>query len=62
MGFDGIEISKYYNPSLTTMVQPSEQMVESCIELLMKQIEGEEESEHVVFEASLLERDSVKEI
>jgi LacI family transcriptional regulator len=62
MGFDGIEISKYYNPSLTTMVQPSDEMVESCIELLMKQINGDEENEHVIFDAKLLERDSVKEI
>ncbi len=60
MGFDGIELSDYYQPSLTTMKQPCETMVKSSIELLMKLINGEQEKEQKIFEAELLERDSVK--
>lgn len=62
MGFDGIEMTKYYNPSLTTMVQPCEKMVQSSIELLMDAIKGNSEKKHVIFDADLLERDSVADI
>ena len=62
LGFDGIEMSKYFQPSLSTMKQPCEQMVKSSIELLMDQINGKEEKKQLIFQAELLERDSVKEI
>ncbi|MFQ9514540.1 MAG: LacI family DNA-binding transcriptional regulator [Eubacterium sp.] len=62
MGFDGIEMTKYYNPSLTTMVQPCDQMVKNSIELLMKAIDGDTEKQQLIFDADLLERDSVAEI
>lgn len=62
MGFDGIEMTKYLNPSLTTMAQPCEQMVKSSIDLLMNAINGNTESRQLIMEASLLERDSVADI
>ena len=62
LGFDGIEMSKYFQPSLSTKKQPCEQMVKSSIELLMDQINGKEEKKQLIFQAELLERDSVKEI
>ena len=62
LGFDGIEMSKYFQPSLSTMKQPCEQMVKSSIDLLMEQINGNNEKKQLIFEAELLERDSVKEI
>ena len=49
-------------PSLSTMKQPCEQMVKSSIDLLMEQINGNNEKKQLIFEAELLERDSVKEI
>ena len=55
-------MSKYFQPSLSTMKQPCEQMVKSSIELLMDQINGKEEKKQLIFQAELLERDSVKEI
>lgn len=62
LGFDGIEMSKYFHPSLSTMKQPCEQMVKSSIELLMELISGKDEKKQLIFQAELLERDSVKEV
>lgn len=62
MGFDGLEMSKYYCPSLTTMEQPCEAMVKSSIEILMAAINGDTENKQLFFDANLLERDSVKRI
>lgn len=60
MGFDGIDISKYLHPALTTMQQPCEEMVKSSINLLMDAIKGKNEKQQLIFKANLLERDSVK--
>ena len=62
MGFDGLEITKYFNPSLTTMMQPCSQMAKHSIELLMKAIDGDTDNKQIIFDAELLERDSVADI
>ena len=62
MGFDGLEITKYFHPSLTTMEQPCSQMVKHSIELLMDAIDGETEEKQILLDADLQERDSVAEI
>ena len=55
-------MSKYFHPSLSTIKQPCEQMVKSSIELLMNLINGKDEKKQLIFQAELLERDSVKEV
>ena len=62
MGFDGLEVTRYYHPSLTTIVQPSSEMVKCSIELLMDAIAGKREMRQLIMEADLLERDSVADI
>ncbi len=63
MGFDGLEMTKYYHPSLSTIQQPVEDMVKASIKELMKAIDGEEINEHqILYTGTLLERDSVKPI
>ena len=62
IGFDGIEMTKYMYPALTTVIQPVEQMVQSCIDLLMKQLRGKTVPEQLIYEAALCERESVREI
>lgn len=62
MGLDGLEITRYFNPSLTTMVQPCSKMVKQSIELLMEAIEGDTDKKQMIFDARLLERDSVADI
>lgn len=62
MGFDGLEATRYYQPSLTTIVQPSSEMVKCSIELLMDAIAGKEGKRQLIMDAHLLERDSVADI
>jgi len=59
MGFDGLELSQYYHPSLTTIKQPVEEMVHASIEALMRAIDGDETKSQVFYEGVLLERESV---
>lgn len=61
-GFDGVEMGKYYCPTLTTMRQPCEDMAKSAIKLLFNRIEYDQEHKHQIFDAELLERASVKKI
>ncbi len=62
VGFDGIEYTRYMQPSLTTMEQPVETMVRSCIDLLMAQINGDHQNILKLYPATLIERDSVKKV
>lgn len=62
MGFDGLEMSKYYCPSLTTMEQPCGLMVNQSIEMLMNAINGNSDNRQLFVNANLVERDSVKRI
>lgn len=39
IGFDGITMSRYCVPVMTTIVQPSEQIALQSVELLVRQIE-----------------------
>ena len=62
VGFDGVEYTRYMQPALTTMEQPVETMVRSSIELLMAQINGDENKYFKIYDAELLERESVRSI
>lgn len=61
-GFDGIKLSRYYHPSLTTIQQPREEMAKESIRLLIDLIEGRKENQHRIFEAELIEGESVRRI
>lgn len=61
-GFDGIKLARYYHPSLTTMQQPREEMAKESIRLLIDLIEGRKENQHRIFEAELIEGESVCQI
>lgn len=58
MGFDGMDESKYYNPSITTVKQPKKHMAEVGINLLMSLINGEKDNQHIVLDTELIERGS----
>lgn len=62
VGFDGIEMTKYMYPALTTIRQPAAEMIKCAIELLTKAIAGEVDNRRIIFEAELIEQDSVKDI
>lgn len=57
-GYDGISLSEYYNPKLTTIKQPVEDMAFKTIHLMLEVIAGREEHKQIIFEAELLERES----
>lgn len=59
-GFDGLDISFYYNPSITTMKQPVEEIAEETIKILFDLINKKTTHAHKVFSAELVVRDSTK--
>lgn len=57
-GFDGIDISEYYNPSITTIRQPAEQIAQESISILFKMINKEVTNYNKIFRAELVVRES----
>jgi LacI family transcriptional regulator len=60
VGFDGIDYTQYFHPSITTVKQPIEQMGERSVDVLFDLIRKKKEHQHIVFETELLERESCK--
>lgn len=52
IGFDGLEISRFISPSLTTVIQPKYEMGYDAMKLLLKVINGEK-YEDIEFKAEL---------
>lgn len=52
-GFDGLDIANYYNPSITTIRQPVEEMAEETIKILFDAISGKV-SQHKTFQGELI--------
>lgn len=52
IAIDGIEVSKYTTPTLTTLIQPREQMGEEAVKILSEVLEGKK-NRHVCFETRL---------
>ncbi len=54
IGFDGIEWTKYYEPALTTLVQPSWRMGQAAFGLILKILQGDRPTKrHYPFHAEL---------
>ena len=62
VGFDGIDYSLYFHPSLTTVVQPVEEMGRKSIEVLFALLKDMENNQHIILETELQERESCKKI
>ena len=60
IGFDGITMSRYCVPVMTTIVQPSEQIALQSIELLVRQIEHGAPARTVTLQPELQQGESVK--
>lgn len=59
LGFDGIPLSEYIEPSLTTVVQPIYEMGRTAAKLLLEGIKsGIEPKEHIILEAKIAVRES----
>ena len=61
-GFDGLDIAQFYNPSITTLRQPMEEMAEATIRTLLELIRKKSKNRHIVFDGELVEAQSVREI
>ena len=53
-GYDGMDISFYYNPSITTIRQPVEEMAQETIRILFDIIDGKVRRGRKTFEAELV--------
>lgn len=62
IGIDGLEMSEYTNPRLTTLRQPMELMGRESVETLVNLIEGRSGHAQIIVEASLVKGNSVREI
>lgn len=58
IGFDGMDESKYYNPSITTVKQPKKLMAKMSMNLLISLINGEAENKHILLDTKLIKRSS----
>ena len=58
-GFDGIEMGKYFLPSLTTIVQPQEEIARKSVEVLLEMMTGGGTGRHITLPAALARRESV---
>ena len=62
VAIDGIELSAYTIPTLTTLVQPQTEMGEHAVRILVEMIEGRGRNRHVLLETSLREGRSIRTI
>ncbi len=60
-GFDGLDIATFYHPAITTMGQPREEIAQETVRLLFDLMKKKHVPGHVLFEAKLLEGESVRE-
>ena len=61
-GFDGMDISYYYNPSITTIRQPADDIAEATIKALFDLINKKATHVHKIFPAELIVRESTRKI
>ena len=54
VGFDGLDITSYYNPSITTIRQPVEEMAKETTRILFDLINKKSKHQHKVFQGQLL--------
>ncbi|MBQ7305792.1 MAG: substrate-binding domain-containing protein, partial [Clostridia bacterium] len=59
-GFDGTDMGKYFIPRLSTVEQPVEELAEQSVLVLTDMLEHQVAPRHVVVEATLRLRESVK--
>ena len=59
VGFDGLDITYYYNPSITTIRQPVEKMAKETTEILFDLINNKTKNQHKIFQGELIVRDSI---
>ncbi len=59
-GFDGLDIAHYYNPTITTIRQPVEDMALATIKILFDMIQNKSQNQRKVFQGELVVGESTK--
>ena len=57
IGFDGLDMGKYYTPSVTTVKQPFSYMAEQAMDMVFRLLDGEKNC-HLTLSAEIIERES----
>ena len=57
-GFDGLNMSNYYSPRITTIKQPLDEISRETVKILFDIIEGESGHQHIYFPGELVEAES----
>jgi LacI family transcriptional regulator len=60
VGFDGIEFTEYFMPSISTVMQPVEEMGLKSVEILFEVLNNEGQHKHVIFDTEFMHRESLK--
>lgn len=58
IGFDGMDISEFYSPTITTIIQPKVEMAKISVDLLLDLIANKTDNKHVILNTELVERES----
>ncbi|MGN0406398.1 MAG: LacI family DNA-binding transcriptional regulator [Bariatricus sp.] len=59
-GFDGLAFGEYFEPPITTMVQPAEEIAKESVEILFQMIESQKKCEGKILPAKLAIRKSTE--
>jgi len=62
IGIDGLVVSEYSNPTLTTLVQPAEEMGRQSVEMLLSLLDGAKTTRHLLIKPALRVGASVRKI
>ena len=62
IGFDGIELSEYLTPKLTTVKQNGEEIAKRSVEILMNSIEHKTQAVHEIVPFYIIESESTKQL
>lgn len=62
IGFDGMNVSEFYNPGITTVKQPKKEIALKSVQLLFELLSGKIENKHIVLDTELIERESCNKI
>lgn len=62
IGFDGMDVSEFYNPGITTISQPKIEIAEKSANVLLDLIRNSSENKHIVLDTKLIERNSCMKI
>lgn len=60
IGFDDIEYTSYFHPSLTTIKQPQEDIGHESVRILFEILQEKKTHRHIILETELVARDSCK--